>query len=368
MKIESAYCYKKKNYVMLKGNVYLSNTNRLIATISSRILGRNYHAIKSTRIKPIQIKRKIILLKPDKQGTKLYLCKKWLVKFMLKPEFDINFKTNYTSSIKYLINPKIFGLSLEDFGVFSKNTLGQLFSKEPDIWIRGWIAKKPKGINLGFAADNKIKGFHVAISLKDGNKIILKRVKETKAQVCKGMLIRKISGRYQNGILISLSTAIKNKKFSKQPLVGIYYEDWKNILDIKKLFLYTEEGILAKELFDRKIKVLSTHSIDFDIGILDKKCSLISIIEITKSSHNSNSFAMFSTHGSRIVAKAQTLRIWSIKNNKPSFVVINKKWSKFRWIEDFKEICRKDKCYVLFTSFNKNWEKEIADKIQELLY
>ena len=367
MKTESAYYYKNKNYVVLKGSVYLSNTNRLMATISSRILGRNYDAIKSTRIKPIQIKRKFILLKPDRLGTKLYLCNKWLVKFMLLPKFSINFKSNYISSIKYLINPKDFGLALEDFGVFSKKALKLLFSREPDIWIRGWIAEKPKGINLVFAADNNIKGFHVALSFKDQNKVILRRVMETKAQICRGMLIRKVSGRYENGILISLSAAIKNRKFSKQPLVGIYYDDWRGILDIKKLFLYAEESILAKELFDRKLKVLSTHSIDFDIGILDKKCNLISIIEITNSCYNKSSFAMSATHGSRIVAKVQTLRVWSIKNKKPSFIIINEKWSKLKWVKDFIEECRKDKCYVLFTSFNKNWEKGVADSVQKLL-
>ncbi len=48
------------------------------------------------------------------------------------------------------------------------------------------------------------------------------------------------------------------------------------------------------------------------------------------------------------------------------FVIINDKWRSFEHINELIRDTEKFNCFILFTNFDKTWEKKIAEKINEI--
>lgn len=359
------YYYCGIEHIILNGSVYMSNHEDQIGDISTKSFCYNLRKLNIRRVKIERLNDNIFKLTPNKGGTKLYLCKNNNTKFVIRDQNILIGKTY--KPIRYLIDPLNFGLTFEDFGFISNKSIASKNRKSPDVWIKGYIVNKPKGMSLGLAATHKMKGKYVFVDTRNNEKIILHRAKEPSLLISRGRLIRKISHRSHNDLIIDVSSIMTKCSMSRQVLVGLFYDEWEGILNIRDIFLYKSEADLASSLFDKNMTLCSTHSIGFDIGIMDKKGNNLSVIEITETKPKSDNHSKGGHRGSMIMARIQTMRIWSIKNNKPSFVVIHNDWLKFghSWISNFQKDCKKDKCFIYFTDFKENWSDSMADKIVE---
>jgi len=107
---------------------------------------------------------------------------------------------------------------------------------------------------------------------------------------------------------------------------------------------------------------------EFDIGIVDKECNFLSVIEITAQKPQGKwKCGRYSSSGSRITSKIQSARLWSIENNKPSFVIIQNMWKEYNWVNELKSKASENKAYVIFSDFKKGWERTVYRKINSFL-
>jgi len=279
------------------------------------------------------------------------------VRFYLNKSHNLPFKSY--QRVKLVIKLKDFGLTCNDMGLASENEMRELLTQIPTVWVDCYLNKKPRGVNLSFSVDDSLAGGYCVTHVKDETHLLLKRVRPSRYMTnhrCGA--IRKISPFRKNRMQIS--TSIKGISRDRI-LLGIFGNDWKSF-DIGSCFIYQEEKELARELFQRGAILYSTHSAGpFDIGIMNDKSEFLSVIEITNGAPKRGpKRGMFSEVGSRITAKIQSLRLWSIKNSKPSFVVIPFVWHTHDWVHTLANEAKNDNCHVLLSRFEMGWEKEIA--------
>jgi len=143
-------------------------------------------------------------------------------------------------------------------------------------------------------------------------------------------------------------------------------EDWD--LTIDDLFSQKEEGELAEALSEYgNIEKPSVKEIKTDIIFIKNGYKVP--VEITKAHADKEKGRNRSTIKSfEIASRLYFLIKWNFKNNTPAFLVLDKDWTQLKWINDEKEFLESNKCFIIFTDFEKeNWSREVAKSIYSLL-
>lgn len=305
-------------FVELNGGIYPNPPGHVLGIYSvalARLLSKPSNQFKFK----ISILGTKFVIERDENGIRPQIWRRQ-VRFYLNKSYNLSFESY--SKAKLLIIPKEFGATYYDLGLIPREDMGRLLTQSPTIWVDCYIDAKPQGFNVSFSADRSLSGKYCVLLAKDEAHLLLRGTPPIEHMVNQRRgIVRKISPSRENRLCIS-TPVFRNIK-AKRLMIGIFKEDWESF-DISSCFTYEKEKELACELFQRGMILYSTHSVGyFDIGVTDKNGKLLSAIEVTNGNPKKKSKrGMFSEVGSRITAKVQSLRIWSIKNSAPSFVVL----------------------------------------------
>lgn len=169
-----------------------------------------------------------------------------------------------------------------------------------------------------------------------------------------------------------------DKKFGLRMNVLINPEDW-NFSTLDRFLESKKNTELAKELLSLNYNVFPITANDpnkLKYGIPDlvlgfKKFKIpIEITSIQPTKLKVNSKRPNAPHGStwtRISGRILPIFLYGLENNTPTFIIVNKKWKKYKHCIKLVKKLKKFNCFIFFSNFQGDWSKEVVMKIDETL-
>ncbi len=335
-----------------RAGVLLEVTSKTLATCLSRF----------TEPVPFDfvVKQGQIRLYPSSNGVLPRICHR-RVRFYF-PNARENELVHFIGAYsKILLNPTDFGSTQSEFGVFR---LKELYS-EPSVWVDAFFhpSKRRSTIyyNLSFSAGGSMSNSHgVVVPINESTYLIRRVNSAVGLRVNKFGQCRRLSCARGQRCSISFTPSQAPPKVVRLGIVG---DDWPGF-EIADFFIYPEEKQLARAFFSRGFSLYSPHSRGiFDLEITAPNLARLAVIEVTTDHPHPFGRGMFSEVGSRITAKIQSLRLFSLKRGIPSFVIIKKEWKGLSWLVQMAKDASEDGCVVLFTDFEGDWHSPLANLI-----
>ncbi|MFH1257247.1 MAG: hypothetical protein V1494_08235 [Candidatus Diapherotrites archaeon] len=69
----------------------------------------------------------------------------------------------------------------------------------------------------------------------------------------------------------------------------------------------------------------------------------------------------------KVTSRILPMFIFSVNNKSPSFIIIHNDWKKYSHTQKLKEQIKKSKCFLIYTNFQKDWEKCVRAEIERFL-
>ena len=170
---------------------------------------------------------------------------------------------------------------------------------------------------------------------------------------------------------------LKNKSNTMKIKLNLNPCDW-GLTSLDRFLESKEERELAEKLILLGYKVFPiTYN---DENKLDRGCADLLIdfgkkkvfIEITTISPSQRDIkkGINSPHGhiwTRVSGRMFPLLLSCLEDKGECFFVMNKKWENYKHVRYFVKKLKQFNCFVLFSNFEKDWSREIANKIHNKL-